>query len=132
VSVVVDASALVELLLATPTGAALGRRLRVGRVLAPDIVDAEVAAALRRAHRQGALPADGLGRALDLLLDWPGVRVPSRVLVRGARRWWGKVSAYDSLYLAVAEAAGGGVLTCDGRLSRAPGTGVPVENVRVT
>jgi predicted nucleic acid-binding protein len=39
---------------------------------------------------------------------------------------------YDALYLAIADAGGAHVLTCDGRLSRAPGTGVPVENVRVT
>jgi predicted nucleic acid-binding protein len=73
-----------------------------------------------------------LGQALDLLLDWPGVRVPSRLFVSRARRWWDNVSAYDSLYLAVADAAEASVLTCDGRLARAPGTGVLVENVRVT
>jgi predicted nucleic acid-binding protein len=70
--------------------------------------------------------------ALELLVDWPGVRVPTRPLIRGSQRWWGDVSAYDALYPAVAAGAEGVVLTCDGRLARAPGTGVPVENVRVT
>jgi predicted nucleic acid-binding protein len=42
------------------------------------------------------------------------------------------VSAYDALYLAVAVNRSASVLTCDGRLSRAPATGVAVENVRVT
>jgi predicted nucleic acid-binding protein len=53
-------------------------------------------------------------------------------VVRASRRWWHNVSADDSLYLAIAQATGAGVLTCDGRLARAPGTGVPVENVRVS
>jgi predicted nucleic acid-binding protein len=35
------------------------------------------------------------------------------------------------VYLAVAATVGASVLTCDGRLARAPGTGVPVANVRV-
>jgi predicted nucleic acid-binding protein len=132
VIVVVDASALVELLLRTPTGFVVEHRLRTQRPRVPDIIDAEVSAALRRARRQGALADEQLQQALGLLLDWPAVRVPTRALVRRSRRWWGNVSVYDALYLAVADAEGAGVLTCDGRLSRAPGTGVPVENVRVT
>lgn len=132
-SLVLDASALVEVVTGTATGRAIARRLGTGEtVLAPDVIDAEVASALRRQHQWGALNEDTMRVALELLLDWPGVRVPTRLLVRGSQRWWGNVSAYDALYLAVAEAAQGIVLTCDGRLARAPGTGVPVENVRVT
>lgn len=132
-SLVVDASALVELVTGTATGRAIAHRLRTGgRVLAPDIIDAEVASALRRQHQWGALDDGPMRVALELLLDWPGVRVPTRLLVRGSQRWWGNVSAYDALYLAVAAAAQAVVVTCDGRLARAPGTGVPVENVRVT
>ncbi len=82
--------------------------------------------------RRGDLTDDELATALDILLDWPISRVPSSLLVRGTRRWWHDVTVYDSLYLAVAEASGAAVLTCDGPLSRAPGTGVLVENVRVT
>jgi predicted nucleic acid-binding protein len=128
---VVDASALVEVVTATPTGRALGRRLQGAVVAAPDIIDVEAASALRRQHQWGGLDAGGLGAALDLVADWPGRRFPTRHLVRVSRRWWGNVSADDSLYLAVAHATGASVLTCDGRLSRAPRTGVPVENVRV-
>ncbi|HEX6425263.1 MAG TPA: type II toxin-antitoxin system VapC family toxin [Acidimicrobiales bacterium] len=130
-TVVVDASALVELLLRTPTGLALEGRLLAGPAQAPDIIDAEVAAGLRRAWRQGAVTAGDTQRALERLLDWPGRRIPTRLLVRRSQRWWGNVSAYNSLYLAVAHVSGASILTCDGRLSRAPGTGVPVENVRV-
>lgn len=78
------------------------------------------------------MPEDHLQQALDLLSTWPAPRVPSRALVSRSQKWWGTVSVYDALYLAIADAEGAHVLTCDGRLSRAPGTGVPVENVRVT
>jgi predicted nucleic acid-binding protein len=128
---VVDASVLVEILLRTPTGRATAPRLRTESTAAPDIIDAEVAQALRRARRRGALDDRALDAALDALLDLPVPRFPTRLLVRGTRRWWGNVTAYDALYLGVAVARGSRVLTCDGPLARAPGTGVPVENVRV-
>lgn len=130
-SVVVDASVLVEVLLRTPTGRAAVGRLAGEWMRAPDTLDSEVAQALRRAHRRGFLDDDQLGDALDILLDWPVDRVPTHMLVRGARRWWHNVSAYDSLYLAVALTTESHLVTCDGPLSRAPGIGVPVENVRV-
>jgi predicted nucleic acid-binding protein len=131
-TVVLDASALSDLLLNTPSGRAVGRRLEGERILAPDIIDAEVSSVLRRARLAGALTDDGVSRIHEVLLDWPAVRVPSRLFVRRACRWWANVSGYDALYLAVAEAAEASVVTCDGRLARAPGTGVAVENVRVT
>jgi predicted nucleic acid-binding protein len=132
VNYVVDASALVHVVLGTETGVALGPRLTDARIAAPDIVDAEVASALRRHHRRGDLSDRKLSAALDLLLDWPADRIPSRLLVRGTRRWWPNVTAYDALYLAVAVGVSASLLTCDGPLARAPAVGVPVENVRVT
>jgi predicted nucleic acid-binding protein len=132
VALVLDASAAVEVLLRTPTGGAIAGRLRGETVAAPDIFDVEVASALRRAHRRGVLDDGPLGLALDLLLDLPVQRVPSRRLIRGTRRWWPNVTAFDALYLGVAVGRNARVLTCDGPLARAPGLGVAVENVRVT
>ena len=37
------------------------------------------------------------------------------------------VSAYDAAFLALAEALEAPLVTCDGRLSRAPGHAAPVE-----
>lgn len=42
------------------------------------------------------------------------------------------MTAYDAMYVAVAAATGGTLLTVNGPLSRAPRLDVPVENVRVT
>ena len=130
-SLVVDASAAVEVLLRTPTGQVVVDRLRGQRAAAPDILDVEVASALRRAHRRGIVGDGELSAALDVLLDLPVARVPTRLLIRGTRRWWPNVTAYDALYLGVAVGRQARVLTCDGPLARAPQADVRVENVRV-
>jgi predicted nucleic acid-binding protein len=132
VAVVVDASVMVEVLLRTPTGRSAALRLRGEPAAAPDILDAEVAQAVRRAGRRGLLDDRQVTEALDVLLDAPVQRVPSRLLVRRTRTWWPNATVHDALYLGVAAAQGARVLTCDGPLSRAPALGVPVENVRVT
>ena len=131
-SLVVDASVLVEILLKTPLGRAAVGRLADQDVSSPDILDSEVAQALRRACRRGGLDDDELRATIEVLADWPVARVPTRHLVLGSRRWWRSVSVYDSLYLAVAVSRGAHLLACDGPLSRAPGTGVLIENLRLT
>jgi predicted nucleic acid-binding protein len=132
VTVVVDASAVVEVILSTPTGDALTGRLAADEIVVPDILDADVASAIRRACRLGRMSEHEAAGRLDVLVDWPVTRLASRFLLRGTRRWWPNVSVHDALYLAAAEASGSRVLTCDGRLARAPGLGVRVEDVRVT
>ncbi|HET6952766.1 MAG TPA: type II toxin-antitoxin system VapC family toxin [Acidimicrobiales bacterium] len=131
-SFVIDASVMVEILQRTPTGVAVERRVADHRMAVPDIFDSEVASVVRRRWRNGRIDEGDAAAALDALLDWPADRIPSRLLVKGTRRWWPNVSTYDALYLAVASARSSRVLTCDGPLSRAPALGVPVENVRVT
>lgn len=131
-TVVVDASAMFEVVFRTPTGAAVLRRLMGEEAGAPDTMDAEVASAVRRLLRAGGISESEAAIALDRLVAWPGYRISTRHLLRATRRWWPNVSVYDALYLAVAVAGEARVLTCDGRLARAPGLGVPVEDVRVT
>jgi predicted nucleic acid-binding protein len=99
VSVVIDASAAAEVLLRTPTGRVVVERLQTERSAEPDILDAEVASVLHRAHRRGSLGDGKLAAALDVLVDLPVARVPTRLLVRGTRRWWPSVTAYDALYV---------------------------------
>jgi predicted nucleic acid-binding protein len=68
--------------------------------------------------------------ALEDLVAWPVRRVPHVALVREAWNFRQNVSAYDALYLATGHLFDAPVLTADGPLSRAPRTGVVVENVR--
>lgn len=69
--------------------------------------------------------------ALNVLRDWEILRVPHGPLLIDSIKWWSNVTAYDAMYLAVAAAFGGVVLTVDGPLSRSPVTDVVIENVTV-
>ena len=129
--IVPDASAIVEVLFGTRTGRAVASRLTGARLIAPALLDVEVAAALRRMQLTGMRPDDWISNALATLTAWPIRRVGHRRLVVPSRAWWSNVTAYDATYLAVAHSYNAPILTVDGPLSRAPVPDVVVENVRV-
>lgn len=116
--IVVDASAaLAALLNAGPARQALSSQ----QVHGPHLIDVEVANGLRRlVHRSELDPAAGW-TALDTWGRLGLVRHPIFALL--GRVWQLRVnlSAYDATYVALAEHLGCALLTCDGRLSRAPG-----------
>src|SRR3712207_2699683 len=82
--VVVDASALVDLLLGNPLGVAVRARLAGQSLHAPGHVDAEVLSALGRLNRAGDLDDDTVTRLLGRVVDAPIERHPVRELVAGA------------------------------------------------
>ncbi len=127
---VVDASVAVEILLRTPLGMLLAGRADAATLTAPELLDAEVLAVLRREVLRKRLDADRAAQALADLRDWDVERVPNRLLLEDAWTLRNNVSAYDALYLALAMRADAPVLTADGPLSRAPVSGVVIENVR--
>jgi predicted nucleic acid-binding protein len=127
---VVDASAAVEFLLRTAVGLRIEPVLLRDRVLAPELIDAEVLAVLRREHVRGRLDAARAGEAVDDLAAWDLERVPHRPLLAAAWRLRHNVSAYDALYVAAAQLHQASVLTADGPLSRAAGVEIPVHNAR--
>ena len=121
--IVLDASAVVELLLGTARGGAVAERVADPALglHAPHLVDVEVAQALRRYVRGGELDQAAGALALeDLgLLD---VQRHSHEPLLG--RVWdlrANLTAYDAVYVALAEALDTKLLTCDRRLGRAPG-----------
>ena len=128
---VVDASAAVEFLLKTPTGAAVAHLIARATLVAPELLDVEVVSALRGAVLGGWLEEPRARTALDDLADWQLERIPHRTLARGAWRHLHNVTAYDAFYVAVARAQDAPILTTDGRLSRASGLGVAVQHVRM-
>lgn len=115
----------------TPTGDGLARRVATEHLVAPGLIDVEVASVLRRYWLTGVLDDSEVAEILGALVRWPIERVTEQDVVGLSRRWWPNATAYDALYLAVAAAYGVGVLTCDGPLGRAPSLGVPIENFRV-
>lgn len=116
---VVDASALVDLLIGTDRGPAVRRGL-AGTVLhAPALIDAEVLSALGRLQRAGLLDADQVEAALRDLETAPITREPMTGLLAQAWALRDTVRVTDALYLALADRLGVRVLTTDARLARA-------------
>lgn len=127
---VLDASVAVEYLLRTPLGIRLAERIEQSTLAAPELLDAEVLAVLRREVLAGRLAARRAAEALADLRDWDLERVPHRPLLVDAWALRANVTAYDALYLAVAVRYDAPVLTADGPLSRVPLSGFVIENVR--
>jgi predicted nucleic acid-binding protein len=128
--VVIDASAAVEYLLQTAVGMRAAALIEDGDVSAPELLDAEVLAVIRREVLGGRLKESRATEAVSDLRDWGIERLSHRSLLDAAWELRGHVTAYDALYVAAARARGAALVTADGPLARAPALGVVVHNVR--
>ncbi|WP_214369060.1 type II toxin-antitoxin system VapC family toxin [Pseudonocardia sp. H11422] len=127
---VVDASAIVELLLRTPAGERVGELL-AGRVLvAPAHLDAEVFSALARLARADPGERPHVPARLHRLARAPVTRHSCRPLLTGAWALADNVAARDALYVELARRLDLPLLTCDARLAGVP-AGVLGIDVRV-
>ncbi len=126
---VVDASAVLEVLLGTRTGARLEHRLLSGdeSLHAPHLLDVEVAQVLRRYSAAGELSEDRGLEALTDLSDFPVHRYPHDFLLPRIWELRHNATAYDAAYLALAETLLAPLVTCDGRLASAPGHAARIE-----
>ncbi len=127
--IVVDASAVIELLLRSPIGKRVEARLftRPVALHGPHLLDVEVVQVLRRFEARGELHAARAGAALHLLEVLPMRRHPHAPLLTRVWSLRANLTAYDATYVALAEALGAVLITCDARLGRAPGLRAPVE-----
>lgn len=121
---VVDASAVAELLLRRPAGAAVERELRAHGfdLHAPHLLDIEVISAVRRLVALEDATPERAGQAIADLLDLPLERYPHEPLVPRIWALRENFSSYDAAYVALAEAVcddGAPLLTADRRLARA-------------
>lgn len=129
--IVLDASALIELLLNTAAGQEVAFRIAdpaLG-VHVPHLADIEVAQVLRRYASKGELPAKDAERALEDLQDLDLQRHAHEPLLERVWSLRQNLSAYDAVYVALAEVLDTVVLTCDRRLAKAPGLKGRVELV---
>ena len=129
--IVLDASALVELLLGTSLGRSVAVRIAdpEGSLHAPHLADVEVAQALRRYVRECEIDAGSAASALEDLRALDVQRHSHEPLLDRVWALRDNLTAYDAVYVALAEALGTTLLTCDGRLARAPGMARRVELV---
>ena len=124
-SLVLDASAGVELLLDTSTGRRLQELLPAdAQWWVPEHFYAEVAGALRRAELRSTVPPALVATAMAALGTAPLRRVQVRPLLAEA---WGKrnnSTIADALYVVLAEHLHADLVTTDMKLAHAPGLSV--------
>jgi predicted nucleic acid-binding protein len=123
--VVADASILIDVLVArSPTALTA---LDDAVIHAPHLTDVEVLQALRRLHRAGTIEHAVAVGARAALLDVVTHRYPHDVLLDRVWELRANLTAYDATYVALAEALGLPLLTCDRRIASAPGLRCAVE-----
>jgi predicted nucleic acid-binding protein len=129
--IVVDASAVLEVLLQTPASSRLEARLFMpGETLhAPHLIDLEVAHVLRRYEAAGAINAQRGQEAIDDLTAWSVVRYPHDLFLPRIWALRHNVTAYDATYVALAETLGAPLVTRDTRLAASVGHSATIELV---
>jgi predicted nucleic acid-binding protein len=121
--VVVDASAVVELLIGSDRAPAVRRAIYGKKALAPDHLNGETLSVLRRLERRGMPSRRATEAAIDLKA-LPVRRVQSTTLLGRAWALRENVKPFDAIYVALAQAHRCPLLTADGRLAGAPALGV--------
>jgi predicted nucleic acid-binding protein len=120
-AIVVDASAVIELLLRSRRAVTITDRiLRADVALhVPHLIDVEVAQVLRRYALAGDLDA---ARATEALADFADIRLERHPMEPMLQRIWAlrhNMTAYDAAYVALAEALDAPLVTCDAKLGAA-------------
>jgi predicted nucleic acid-binding protein len=130
--IVADASAILEFLLQTRLGVKVEARLFQddNQVDVPHLLDIEVAQALRRLVRSRELSRDRAEEALADLADLDLRRHPHVDLLHRVWELRENLTAYDAVYVALAEATEGTLVTCDKPLGSSPGHVARVEIIR--
>jgi predicted nucleic acid-binding protein len=112
-----------------PDGQRARREVRAaGDLAAPDLVDPETVAVLRKRWLAGTIPDDRFAAAVRDLEDLDLDRYPALRFMRRAWELRANVTPYDAAYVALAEILGCELWTADQRLAKAPG---PACTIRV-
>ena len=129
--IVLDASALIEMLMGSRAGTAVTERIQADGTLPRSLalVDLEVANTLRRLVRLGELDARRAGEAVLDLAAVALVRSPHTPFLGRIWELRDRLTAYDAAYVALAETLDAPLVTLDARLARAGGHRAKVELV---
>ena len=132
--IVLDASAVVELLLGTDLGRQIADRIEDDALSlhAPHLIDVEVAQTLRRYARMRALRPREAAEALADLRDLGLERHAHEPLLDQVWALRENLTAYDAVYVALAKGLDAPLLTCDAKLAGAPGMKRQVLLVQAT
>jgi predicted nucleic acid-binding protein len=124
---VVDASALVDLLLGTDLAIAVDYRLRRHELHAPAHLDAEVLSALGRIHRAGELGDAEVAERLDIVSSAAIERHELSSLLIGAWNRRHTLRLVDALYVELAERLNATLVTTDAGLAVTTGVAELIE-----
>jgi predicted nucleic acid-binding protein len=129
--IVLDASAAIEWLLQSPAGVKIDHRIfgRSESLHAPHLLDVEVAQVLRRYVRDKTIAAQRGEEALEDLGDMPLRRYPHDFLIPRVWELRATLTAYDAVYVALAEVLDAPLLSCDTKIASASGHSAEVEVV---
>ena len=118
-ALVVDASAMVELLVGSNLAGAIQTRLQGSELHVPGHFDAEVLSALGRLHRAGDLTARQATERIELVASSPIGRHLLAPLLRGAWRRRQNLRLVDALYVELASQLNAAIVTTDRGLAAA-------------
>jgi predicted nucleic acid-binding protein len=129
--IVIDASAVIELILKTELGQEVEARALdpEERLHAPCLLDLEVAQVLRRLVQLKEITAERAQEALD---DHAALLIERATHEGFLPRIWelrASLTAYDAAYISLGEALDAPVLSCDRKLARSHGHHARVELV---
>jgi predicted nucleic acid-binding protein len=128
--IVVDASALVEVLVRGPDAGIVEQRLSSGgNIHGPHLLDIEVTQVLRRYAAAGRTGQAHCREALDDLAAMGLLRHPHDHLLPRVWELRHNLTACDAVYVALAEYLGAPLLTRDRRLANAPGHSARIDLV---
>jgi predicted nucleic acid-binding protein len=129
--IVLDASAVVELVLGTAVGRKVAERISEPALSlhAPHLLDVEVAQVVRRYAFAGQISEERARTALEHLGALDVVRHPHDLLLPRIWELRANLTAYDAAYVALAEALPAPLLTRDGRLAGSAGHTARIELV---
>lgn len=127
--IVVDASVLANAIADDQADGDIARDVirQRGGMSAPDLVDVETVAVLRKRWLAGTVPARRFATAVRDLEQLAIDRYPTLRLMWRAYELRDNVTAYDAAYVALAEALDCPLVTADARLAGAPGIRCEVE-----
>jgi predicted nucleic acid-binding protein len=126
--IVVDASAMVEWLLQTPIGLRVeSRAISDGNICVPHLVDLEIAQALRKLVRARKIGITLGKQALDDYRDLDLTRYAHEGFLPRIWDLRGSCTAYDAVYITLAESLSAALITHDRKLALARGHSAQIE-----
>ena len=127
--IVLDASAAIEWLLQSPAGLRIDKRISspFQSLHAPHLLDVEVAQVLRRYVRDRTMTEQRGQEALQDFSDLHLHRYSHDFLLPRVWVLRATLTAYDAVYVALAEILDAPLLTCDTRIASAPGHHATIE-----